>query len=206
MRYREILFEMSNLNPSETGLPFAIWISPREASHDVRIKATLPPWGSKPEAIYSVRPFAYVAGDNWLSADQEAQLRQWVEMNATVLVDYWEGRIQYDDEVRKKLRSLGNAPPVTRAEAVAALRAIAPKVIEIQWDKGTYYLVFDKFMPNEQKVTNRFRALGYDEPIALSLASDLTALVLWKRSPVKPVVPPIKQTTKNKRPPRAKDL
>lgn len=182
MRYREILFEMSNLNSAETGLPFAVWVSYRgKAKHDVRVKATIPPWNANPEAIYSVQPFAFVEGDDWLSSDKVEQLRQWVTLNATVLVDYWEGRIQYDEELRRKLRSLGNAPPANRAEAVATLRAIAPKVIEIQWDKGTYSLIFDKFIPPEQRTMQRFRKLGYEEPISLRITSDPTALTLWQK-------------------------
>ena len=44
----EMTFEMSNLSPRETGLDFAVFVSPKMASHATRIEVTQPPWGSKP--------------------------------------------------------------------------------------------------------------------------------------------------------------
>ena len=100
----DILFEMSNLHPKETGLSFAVFVSPRGGSrHSARIKATLPPWGLKPEAIYSITPFQLVEGEDWLSRSQVAALSLWIEKNREILVDFWEGRILYDFEVREKL-------------------------------------------------------------------------------------------------------
>jgi hypothetical protein len=37
----EGLFEMANLSPKRTGLPFVVWISPKAgAPHDVRVKVS----------------------------------------------------------------------------------------------------------------------------------------------------------------------
>ena len=103
----EVTFEVSNLSPRETGLDFVVFVSPRMASHAARIKVTLPPWGSKPEAFYTLSPFGFAAGDTWLSRHQEDRLHAWVEFNLTVLLAFWDGGILYDEDLRKQLASIG---------------------------------------------------------------------------------------------------
>ncbi len=73
------------------------------ASHAARIKVTQPPWGSKPSAVYMIAPFGFAAGTTWLSKHQEDRLRLWVEANLAALLDYWNGVILYDDDLRKQL-------------------------------------------------------------------------------------------------------
>ena len=99
----EMTFEMSNLSPRETGLDFAVFVSPKMASHAARIKVTQPPWGSKPEAVYTLVPFGFAAGTAWLAKHQEDGLRAWVEANLAVLLAYWDGDILYDQDLRAKL-------------------------------------------------------------------------------------------------------
>lgn len=84
------LYEMASLPPHQTGLPFAVWVSPRGgAKHDARIKVTTPPYGSHPEAVYQIRPFGFVEGQRWLSSQQEQELEAWVALNEAPLVDFW---------------------------------------------------------------------------------------------------------------------
>ena len=103
----EVTFEMSNLSPRETGLDFAVFVSPRMASQAARIKATQPPWGSKPEAVYMLAPFGLVAGAAWLSKPQEDQLRLWVAANLVALLAYWDGDNLYDQDLRTVLVPVG---------------------------------------------------------------------------------------------------
>ncbi len=99
----EVTFEMSNLSPRETGLDFAVFVSPRMASYAVRIEVTQPPWGSKPSAVYTIAPFGFAAGEAWLSRSQEDQLRRWVAANQAALLAYWDGGIVYDQDLRAVL-------------------------------------------------------------------------------------------------------
>ena len=99
----QMTFEMSNLSPRETGLDFVVFVSPKMASHVARIKVTQPPWGSKPEAIYTLSPFGFAAGNAWLAKHQEDRLRAWVEANLAVLLAYWDGDILYDQDLRLRL-------------------------------------------------------------------------------------------------------
>jgi hypothetical protein len=88
------LFLMANLSPLFTGLPFVVWISPRNAPHDIRVKISR---GAKaiPEDFISValRPELRVIGDETLSAEEMRLLREWVALNWDVLLAYWNGEI-----------------------------------------------------------------------------------------------------------------
>jgi hypothetical protein len=96
----DLLFEMANLFPKHTGLPFVVWISVRGgAQHDVRIKIS-----STPKAIPSkmtsvaVRPTVHlVGGGDEISGDDLKLLTKWIELNRDVIVRYWEGEMDTKD-------------------------------------------------------------------------------------------------------------
>jgi hypothetical protein len=98
---------MSNLPPSFTGLPFLVWISPRGyARHDVWVKVSRSHKVKRGEFItVAVRPEVMVLRGELSSTELEL-LRHWIELNREVLVQFWEGDIQYTLEVLAKLRSL----------------------------------------------------------------------------------------------------
>ena len=104
----EVTFAMSNLSPRETGLDFAVFVSPRMASHAARIKVTQPPWGSTPAAVYTLSPFGLVAGEPWLAKHQEDRLRVWAELDLAALLAYRDGDILYDEGLRAKLVPIGS--------------------------------------------------------------------------------------------------
>jgi hypothetical protein len=172
-------FEMADFGSDETGLPFAVWTSPRNASHAARIKVTNPPWGSNPEAVYTIEPFQFAGGWNWLSAQQTEDLSSWVRLNAKALMDFWDGRIPYDRQLRKRLVAIGDAPPTDHEAAVIGLRASASKVGSIRWFRGAYHLTFDRHLPTLEKVSDRFAELGFTQPIRLHRAEPNEGIVLW---------------------------
>ena len=92
-----------------------------------------------------------------------------------------DGRILYDSDLRAKLVSLGNAPPGNFREAVAAFRAIAPKVKAISWHDGQYHLAFD-FLPKPDKIVQRFRDLDHREEVAIHKQLPDGGIVLWTKS------------------------
>jgi hypothetical protein len=180
MRYREFIFEMSNLSPKETGLDFVVFVSPKMGQHDVRIKVTLPPWGKNPEGIYTIRPFECVSGDDWLSTKQRNALLNWVNLNYNVIIDFWDGNIVYDDDLRTKIVNLKNKPPNNSDAAILTLREIAPKVTKIYWDKTIYHLYFDNFIPSVSNTTQRFIDKRFKENIDLHLTTNPTqGIELW---------------------------
>ncbi|MDZ4800518.1 MAG: hypothetical protein SGI92_20365 [Bryobacteraceae bacterium] len=100
-------YTMANLSPKRTGLPFVVWISPKAgAKHDIRVKVSPGP-KAKSEDLISValRPEVRVV-DGELSPQDLARLREWVALNLDVLVRFWDGQIEYTEEVIEALRAL----------------------------------------------------------------------------------------------------
>lgn len=102
----EDLFEMVNIRPELSGLPFIVWISEKgRTRHDVRVKISPGPRVRDFAATVSVRPTVEVlAGE--LSARDLALVRNWIELNRDVIVKYWNGDILYTDEALAALTPL----------------------------------------------------------------------------------------------------
>lgn len=103
----EGLFEMANLRPRTTGLPFVVFVSQRGgARHDVRIKVSRNP-RARPEEMVSIplRP-EIIIPEGALSRAETASLRAWVDLNRDVLVDYWNGDIAYTEDLLDALKSV----------------------------------------------------------------------------------------------------
>ncbi len=103
----QALFEMANLRPERTGLPFVVFISQKGgARHDVRVKIA---HGAKVRpsemATVSVRPKVRVIR-GVLDPDDLALLTEWIELNKDVLIDYWNGEIEYSEDAIGTLRPL----------------------------------------------------------------------------------------------------
>ncbi|HEV2202646.1 MAG TPA: hypothetical protein VGR73_22740 [Bryobacteraceae bacterium] len=94
----EEFFEMANLFPKHTGLPFVVWISYKGgAQHDVRVKVSPGPKTTREKmASVAIRPKVRVVGGD-MSAGDLALLTKWVELNRGVLLKYWEGEIDTKD-------------------------------------------------------------------------------------------------------------
>ncbi len=177
----EILYEMSNLSPDETGLDFMVWASPKGgAKHSARIKVTHPPYGKHPIAVFSISPFEFVTGDNWLTGKQIDTLKIWVEINHQTLIDFWNDKITMDLEFHSKIKGVNDVPPFDKREAIVSLRAIAPKVKMIQWKDGEYHLIFD-YLPSLQKIMEQFIHLGFKQSIKLHKTPIENAIILWQK-------------------------
>jgi len=94
----EAPFEMANLFPKHTGLPFVVWMSNRgDARHDVRVKVSQGSRAIPSEMIsVAIRPHVHVVDGN-LDAGDLAALTKWIELNQDVLLKYWEGEIDTKD-------------------------------------------------------------------------------------------------------------
>jgi len=96
----DALFEMANLFPKHTGLPFVVWMSYRGgAQHDVRVKVSKGPKAVPSEMVsVAMRPEVHVVQGK-LAADDLQLLSQWIELNRDVLLRYWEGEIDTKDAI-----------------------------------------------------------------------------------------------------------
>jgi hypothetical protein len=104
---REDLFEMANLSPKRTGLPFVVWISPKGgAPHDIHVKVSRSPKVQPSEMVsVAIRPDARVVGGG-MSAHDLALLKTWVEANLDVLIKYWDGDIEYTEDAIAALKPI----------------------------------------------------------------------------------------------------
>jgi hypothetical protein len=106
------LFEMANLYPRTTGLPMTVWVSPRgNARHDVRIKANMIHGNQMTidnTAVVAVRPSPHVVAGR-LSTEDERAVSDWIALNATAIVAYWDGAID-TVQLAQELKPLP-APP-----------------------------------------------------------------------------------------------
>ena len=109
----EAPFEMANLFPKHTGLPFVVWISVRGgarhdirglpfvvwisvrggARHDIRVKVSASAKANPGELIsVGIRPAVHVI-DGELAPEALAKLTRWIELNRETLIAYWHGEI-----------------------------------------------------------------------------------------------------------------
>ena len=96
----EAFFEMANLFPKHTGLPFVVWISYKGgAQHDVRVKVSPGPKAQPSQmASVAIRPNAHLV-EGKMKASDLALLAKWIALNHDALVKYWEGDIDTKDAV-----------------------------------------------------------------------------------------------------------
>jgi hypothetical protein len=104
----ESLFEMANLSPKRTGLPFIVWISPKAgAPHDVRVKVSKGPKVQSYEMVtVAIRPEVRVVGGGTMSASDLALLKRWVDLNRDAIVKYWDGDIEFTEDAIAALKPL----------------------------------------------------------------------------------------------------
>jgi hypothetical protein len=105
--FGQATFDMANLRPERTGLPFVVFISQRGgARHDVRIKLARSPRVRPLEMItVALLPMPRVIRGR-LDASEFELVRKWLDLNAEVLIDYWHGVIEYTEDVIDALKKL----------------------------------------------------------------------------------------------------
>jgi len=87
----EELFEMANVYPEDTGLPFVVWISPKgRARHAARVKIARTEKATDFIASLSIRPDVRIVAGDLPAADLDLA-RRWIELNRDALLDYWDG-------------------------------------------------------------------------------------------------------------------
>src|SRR5438094_215887 len=103
----QALFDMANLRPERTGLPFVVFISQKGgARHDVRVKIARAAKVRPSEmATVALRPRVRVVR-GVVDPTDLALLSRWIELNRDVLIDYWNGDIEYTEEAMSALRPL----------------------------------------------------------------------------------------------------
>ena len=100
-------FQMANLRPERTGLPFIVFISQKGgARHDVRIKIARSPRVRSSEMItVAIRPSVHVVRGGVNAHDLDL-LTQWIDLNRDTLIDYWNGTIEYTEDAMNAIKPI----------------------------------------------------------------------------------------------------
>jgi hypothetical protein len=97
------------LPPRLTGLLMAVRITENDGyPHDVRVKVSAlhggtGSWPTTPSIVVRPQPREVVPGG--LPASDVALVNRWIDLNRDVIIDYWNGAIDFD-EVKPRLRQL----------------------------------------------------------------------------------------------------
>ncbi len=90
------IFFMTNLSPRMSGLPMAIWVSPRgNARHDVRIKVNTTHGNRmtiEDTAVVAVRPAPRVVAGR-LTPEDRRLVADWVRLNYEAIIGYWDNEL-----------------------------------------------------------------------------------------------------------------
>jgi hypothetical protein len=98
-------YEMANVRPEKTGLPFVVFISQRgNARHDARVKVSYQPVTSRFVASVAIRDGRITNGT--LQPSELRALQKWLDLNRDVLMKLWDGEIAYHDDAVEQLTRL----------------------------------------------------------------------------------------------------
>ena len=90
------IFFMTNLSPRMTGLPMAVWVSPRgNARHDVRIKVNTTHGNRmtiEDTSVVAVRPAPRVVAGR-LTPEDRRLVADWVRLNYEAIIGYWDNEL-----------------------------------------------------------------------------------------------------------------
>ena len=90
------IFFMTNLSPRMTGLPMAVWVSPRgNARHDVRIKVNTTHGNRmtiEDTAVVAVRPAPRVVAGR-LTPEDRRLVADWLRLNFEAIIGYWDNEL-----------------------------------------------------------------------------------------------------------------
>jgi hypothetical protein len=87
-------YAMADLSPRMTGLTRHVFVSPRMASHDIRVKASVSPGKNTLPidcASVALRPNVHQVAGPPLPPSVIAEVAQWGAINEKALQDYWDG-------------------------------------------------------------------------------------------------------------------
>jgi hypothetical protein len=103
-------YEMANLRPERTGLPFVVFISQKGgARHDVRVKVARGAKVRPAEMVtVAIRPAIRVVRGA-LDPRDLALLTRWIDLNRHTLIEYWNGDIEYTEDAIAAIIPIGGS-------------------------------------------------------------------------------------------------
>jgi hypothetical protein len=91
----EAPYEMANLFPKHTGLPFVVWINVRGGARQGSVMLKVSRNGNAIPAATISADIRIIEGS--IDANEFELLKRWIELNRQTLIAYWEGDIDTQD-------------------------------------------------------------------------------------------------------------
>jgi hypothetical protein len=102
-------FDMANLRPDRTGLPYVVFISQKGfIRHDVRIKLARAAKVRPSEMPTGRCPSVSSAHPRRMNREEFDLVKRWIELNRNVLIDYWNGDIEYTEDALAAITPLNH--------------------------------------------------------------------------------------------------
>jgi len=105
----QAMFDKANLRPERIGLPLVVFISQKGgARHGVRIKLARTAKVRPSEMLtVAVRPTPRLIRGK-MTAYEFNLVRRWIELNRSMLIDYWDGTIEYTEDALNAIKPIGD--------------------------------------------------------------------------------------------------
>lgn len=102
------LWEMANLRPDFTRLPVTVWVSTGTSSkHGARIKVCRgAKWDQQKCSTIPLYGVSRIIGNADITQEEFSKIVQWIEINRDVLLQYWNGEIEYTQDLLGLLKPL----------------------------------------------------------------------------------------------------
>ncbi len=104
---KDDFFEMANISPKKSGLPVVVWLSPKANNkHSARIKVSSSPKASMiGDIVIRIDPdIKLIHGQ--LDTETFDLVKQWVILNHSVIMDFWNEKIMYTEDLLSKVKSI----------------------------------------------------------------------------------------------------
>lgn len=87
MNYKKLsrIFDMANLLPKRTGLPYIVWYGPKEPRHKPRVKVSL---DNGKELSIEIVSHKVVGDIDKISKAELNKIFKWLDLNKTILLKY----------------------------------------------------------------------------------------------------------------------
>ena len=103
-------FDVTSLSPRQTGLPFVVFIlQDIGVVPDIRVEVAVSLKVRRSDRVkVAIRPTVRVTSGQ-LDAHELELLTRWVDLNRDTLIKYWDGDIEYTDQVFSVLKPISGA-------------------------------------------------------------------------------------------------
>ena len=100
-KFVDLLFEMAQVHPKESGLNYPVYISEKNAKHGPRVKIFKHNGKSGPTFSITVSDNPQVIGNSFVNKRELKRMINWVILNKQTLIDLWNAELTHREALNK---------------------------------------------------------------------------------------------------------